>query len=174
MLHTIYLISGILALAVSLTVFAGKSKRLVMKLKLTNDALWCINYFSEGSFAYTGLAQNLVCFARDLVFLNRAKDKKWAQSKVWCVLFCIFYAITPVITWTGPHCMLAAVSSLFSTFALFNRSLTRTRLLTIPSSIFGVLYNVFVHNVFGTLSNSFFLISIFIGFLRSHRGTVLP
>jgi len=149
----LYIASGVLALSVSLTIYLYKNRKTIRIAKMIADVIWMLNYLSQGAVAYTGALQNVVCLLREFVFLQRVKERKWADSVWWCILFCALYCITPVVTWQGWFCLLPAVASIFSTVALFVKDEQLTRWLTIPAQLLCLLYSIRISNVFSTLGN---------------------
>lgn len=164
-MHCVYLVSGVIALAFTLILFLYKEKKRILQAKLSCDVLWTINYFVEGSIAYTGALQNLICMLRETIFLFRAKGKRWADSPLWCIMFCLFYMIMPFFTWAGWFSVLPSISSMISSVSLFVKNPQLTRWLMIPSQIVSIIYVVMVGNLFGVLSGSFMIVSAVSGII---------
>jgi len=163
--HIFYIIFGVLALAVSLTLFLYKNRKTIRIAKMLSDFLWVMNYVFQGPAAYTGALQNIICMLREFVFLERVKERKWADSVWWCVLFCLFFAVMPIVTWQGWYCILPALGSSCSVIALYVKDEQLTRWLTIPAQLLCLGYSVCIGNVFSILGTTFILVSAVSGLI---------
>ena len=168
-LHTVFLISGILALVVSLITYAVKEKIQILHCRLVTDTLWIICYLCEGTFAFTGAANSATCLIRDTIFCFKAKGKRWASHTIWCVIFCLFYAAMLLYAWTGPLSIFTALSSIISTIALFTKNVHLTRWLTILCMMVSAVYIISVGNYFNLLANICSIISAIIGLFRDAK-----
>ena len=168
-LHRVYLITGIIALAISLIAYAVKKKSQILGLRMITDTIWIVNYFCKGSFAFTGAVNAAVCLMRDSVFFFRTKEKRWASHIAWFVVFCLFYATTHAYTWAGYKSLIPGVSSIISTSALYSSNLRFTRWMTILAMAVNGVYLILVGNMFNLAANVCSIISAIIGLVRDAR-----
>ena len=71
---------GIIANA---TIYQQKKRQKILWFKLVSNILWSAHYLFL--FAYAGMGVCLIGVVRESIFIN--KDKKWAKSKIWLVIF---------------------------------------------------------------------------------------
>ena len=58
------------------------------------------------------------------------------------VFFLACYAVSPLLTWDGPHCLLLGGAMMLTTVALWVRDMRLTRLLFLLNSPLVLLYNL--------------------------------
>ena len=80
-----------------------------------------------------GLGRAVVC---------SCNDRKWAKSPLWLVFFLVCYAVSPLLTWDGPHCLLLGGAMMMTTVALWVHDMRLTRLLFLLNSPLVLLYNL--------------------------------
>ncbi len=168
-MRPVYLVSGVIALAIAFSVYIFRKKTHMTMAKMIDDVFWAVNYFSKGSGALTGAAQATICVVRDYVFYSRAKNRKWAEPSAWCIVFLLFFATIPIYTWTGWISLFPAISSLVSTVGLFQKNPKLARRMGGPAALIMLVYTIAVGNIFGTLSQSFMILSSIIGILREKK-----
>ena len=145
---------GVFAIAVSCVVFLSNQRKRILILKGVSDILWSANNFLLG--ALTGGLLNAVGLFRELVFYHRV-EKKWAQSRWWMGLFCILCFVSPIIEIVGSGAFgfmpfLAACSSLLVVCGLYAKEPKNMRLLNLLSKAPWLIYQIFNHNITGTVS----------------------
>ena len=69
-------------------------------------------------------------------------DRKWAKSPLWLVFFLACYAVSPLLTWDGPYCLLLGGAMMLTTVALWVHDMRLTRLLFLLNSPLVLLYNL--------------------------------
>ena len=65
-----------------------------------------------------------------------------ARSRVWLVLFLVCYAVSPLLTWDGPYCLLLGLSMMLTTVGLWSRNLRLTGCSSLLNSPPMFLYNL--------------------------------
>ena len=68
-------------------------------------------------------------------------DRKWAASKLWLGFFLACYAVSPLLTWDGPYCLLLGLAMMLTTVALWTHNMRLTRLLFLCNSPLVLVYN---------------------------------
>ena len=69
-------------------------------------------------------------------------DRSWAKSRLWLAFFLVCYAVSPLLTWAGPHCLLLGGAMMLTTVALWVHDMRLTRLLFLLNSPLVLLYNL--------------------------------
>ena len=159
-------IIGGLAVVAALFIFISKSRKIILTTKLTADVLWTLHYLLIGGF--TAAALNVIGIFREIVFYNR--EKKWASSKVWLYVFLGLTVLSSVLTWEGPASLLAMAGMILAVFSFWNKDPLYICLLSIPSEMSWLIYNIIHHSVPGIISSSLAMVSMAIGIYRNLKG----
>lgn len=110
------------------------------------------------------MAVDIVATVRGIVFYNR--DKRWAQNKLWIVLFALLFVISGVFTWQGATSVLVTAAMVLNTFSFSftNPKLVRSTILV--SSPLMLIYNVLTGSIGGIINEICVEISSVVGLLR--------
>ena len=138
------------------------AKRLTLS-KLSADIFWIFHYFFLG--AYTGIVPNAVGIARELIFMNR-KDKKWANSPIFPVLFVLIGWGVGLMTFRGPISLLPLCASTVVTLGLWTQNQLICKIACFPASLCFLIYDIFVGSYIGIFAESFSLVSLVIFFVK--------
>lgn len=122
------LVFGFLGIIINALIFQQKSRENILKFKLASDFCWLLQYFFKGT--YTGAAVAIIGIIREIVFLNQ--KHKWAQSKLWLVLFMALSLLSPIITWNGFWSIFPAAASVISVICFWISKPLLTRILAYP------------------------------------------
>ena len=157
---------GIVASAVAILSFQNKTQKKIVLFQLASTTLFCIHFTMLG--AYSGAILNAVAAVRSLVFSQ--KEKKWAQSRVWLVVFAAASVAVGVLTGGGEGwlCVLPVVGMLFTTAAFWIEDAEKVRWVALPSSPCWLIYNVIHGSIAGVITESFAMGSILVAQLRYH------
>ena len=118
--------------------------------------------------AFQGAAQNIVSTVVRLVSLS---DKKWASSRIWIVVFSVFYLGFGLYFYhtEGWVSLLTGVVMIPYIIALWSHDSVKYKVnyfcTTAPAWI---IYNVVSNNVFGVFTESFNMVSIAISLTRKY------
>lgn len=118
------------------------SRSLLLKTQFLGSVIWIVHYALLG--AYTGVATNALGLVRAVVCYYN--DRKWAKNPLWLVFFILCYAASPLLTWSGAHCLLLGAAMVMTTLALWVRSMTVNRVLFLLNSPLVLAYNLFAHS----------------------------
>lgn len=171
-------IIGVYAPVCVLFSFQQKTQKMICFYQFLVSLFLLIHFFMIG--AYTGGVIHIIGIARGLIFMN--KDKPWANRKFWLYLICIAYVIVGVLTFDSDLDLttwsfnsgdvftyvniLPTVAMVVSSIAFWLDNPKRVRLLTFPTSVIWMIYDIFVLSVSGIVTETFCMTSIIIGFLR--------
>lgn len=154
---------GIGAMVSLFLIYQQKSRKGIIMSKLSADIFWVAHYFCLG--AKTGIVPNLVGIFRELVFMRR-KEKKWARSVLWPVLFAGLNLFLGLRTYTAWYCLLPVTASLFVTISLWIDNPVLTKIISAPASASFLIYDIFVGSYIGVVNEIVSLCSIAIYFIR--------
>ena len=85
---------GAIGILIYVIMYHSKDVNNVLHKKFWMDIVWALHYFLIGG--YTGCITNVICCAREAVFMNN--DKKIFKSRLWLILFLI-------INWVSAACV---------------------------------------------------------------------
>lgn len=155
-------IIGFIAMAIIVISYQQKTHKNILVFQMVSGLLFTAHYVLIG--AYTGAVMNLVGAFRSLVYSNR--NKKWASSVIWPVLFSIGFLISGILTWENVFSVLPLIAMLMSSIVLWIEQPKINRILSIPTSSCWLIYNIKTESIAGTATEIFVLASIIIGILR--------
>ena len=162
-------IIGIIALIIVLVSFQQRTRKGILLLQCFSTALFTLHFALIGG--YTGSALNFFSGVRSVIYYN--KDKKWAKSIFWPVLFIIiFTAATLIIAfkagggipwWYNLFPLFGAYVYTIATYTDSPKIIRRTLWL---SSVAWIIYNLKANSVGGVITEIFALISNAVAILR--------
>lgn len=129
---------GLVGSVIAITSLQSGSRKKILSLQVVCCVLWVTHYGLLG--AWTGALINCLGLARAVVCA--CNDHKWAKSPLWLVFFLVCYAVSPLLTWDGTHCLLMGGAMMLTTVALWVRDMRLTRLLFLLNSPLVLLYNL--------------------------------
>lgn len=159
-------IIGFCAMAMAITSFQQKKRKNIMIFQLICTALWSLHFFVLGNM--TGGVINGIQTLRCVIYYFK-ETHKWAQSKVWLVLFLISSLVAGALTWDSLWSVLPIFGMIFSTVALWLPNPKHIRLMTIPVALSWFVYNAHSSSYAGMCNEVFALISIFTAMWRLDR-----
>lgn len=166
---TLYIVAqviGVLAVAVSCVIFLGRKRQHILLAKFTADVLWFVHYFLIG--AYSGAALNVLAIGRESVFMN--KEKKWASSKFWLVLFLCLTIGSCLVTWEGPISLLPMLGSCSAVVSFWCTKPIHIRLMAIPAQVLWLIYGISHFSLPSFICNTMALVTIGIGLWQDVKG----
>ncbi len=129
---------GLVGSVISFTSLQSGSRKKILSLQILCCLLWVVHYGLLG--AYTGVLINLLGLGRAAVC--SFNDRPWAKSPLWLVFFLACYAVSPLLTWDGPYCLLLGGAMMLTTVALWIHNMRLTRLLYLLNSPLVLAYNL--------------------------------
>ncbi len=134
----------------------------VLVIQLCCNILWGIHYGLLS--AWTGVVINLFGILRAVVCYYN--DRSWAKSKLWLAFFVVAYAVSPLLTWDGPYCLLLGLAMVLTSIALWSHNMRLTRLLFLCNSPPIFLYNLFAGSYSSVIIEIFAFCSFVIAIWR--------
>lgn len=156
---------GVLALLTNILSYQCNKHKNIMLVKLISETLFTIQYFLLG--ALTGSAMNLITVFREFVFykvVRKGKSTKW-----YIFAFSLTLLIVGLLLWESWISIFAILGKMMTTVSFGMRKPKQVRLLTLPSCISWLVYNISCRSVAGIITEIFGTISILIGILRYDR-----
>ena len=156
-------ILGAIGVLIYVIMYHSKNVNNVLQKKLGMDVIWALHYFLIGG--YTGCATNVICCAREMVFMNN--DKKIFKSRIWLVLFVIINWIAAVLMWKGLYCLLPALVSTLASYSFWQKNLTVARVIALVNNVLMFTYDVFVLSYMGMIGEALTFVSVISSLLIS-------
>ena len=129
---------GLAGSVIAFTALQSGSRAKILSLQSLCCVLWVIHYALLG--AYTGVLINILGLGRAMVC--SFNDRPWAKSPLWLAFFLVCYALSPLLTWDGPYCLLLGGAMMLTTVALWTHNMRLTRLLYLFNSPLVFAYNL--------------------------------
>ena len=129
---------GLVGSVIAITALQSGSRKKILSLQALCCVLWVAHYGLLG--AWTGALINCLGLGRAVVC--SCNDRKWAKSPLWLVFFLACYAVSPLLTRDGPHCLLLGGAKMLTTVALWVHDMRLTRLLFLLNYPLVLLYNL--------------------------------
>ncbi len=159
-------IIGFLALICCMTAYQMKTQKKIVTVQIISCTLFTIHFLMLG--AYTGALLNFIAVSRSVVFAN--KDKKWAKSNLWIVVFSLICIIAVAFTWEGVISLLPMLGMILTTVSWGIDNARLVRLISLPSSPLWIIYNFISGSMAGVLTEFFVMASIITAMIRLDFG----
>lgn len=156
-------IIGIVAMLVSVFSFQMNDHKKIMAMQIMATTFFALHYFMLG--AYTGMMLDIVATIRGVIFFFR-KDRKWAASNIWIVVFMIAFMIAGITTWQGLFSLLFIIAMILNTYSFSCTKPFRVRSTILLSSPMILVYNILTGSLGGVINESFVIISSVVGIYR--------
>ena len=172
-LTTIYIISQV----ITVIYFAMLSLSYLLKNRtkiLTANFVAHIGQMSAMAMlnGYTGAAMSAIMMLRDLTLLIQEMQKskgKQINKKVdlgILVITVVLMIVLTVFTYNGPLSLLSVIATLVTTFALWQKDVTRYKLLGLLASLLWLAYNIFIMSIMGIILEVILLICSVIVYIK--------
>lgn len=159
-------IFGIGAMVSLFLIYQQKSRKKIIAAKLSADLFWVAHYICLGGFA--GMIPNFVGIFRELIFINR-KNKKWASSIVWPVIFIIINWGLGISTFNSIFNVLPIAASTFVTVSLWIDNPRLTKIISVPVSLAFLIYDIYIGSYIGVINETIAIGSIILFFIKERR-----
>ncbi len=153
---------GFVALAMSIIAFQFKKHGQILFCRTASELIFALQYILLG--AWTAAIMDGFSVIRNSLYSHLVKKNRSTTPVI--VAFSIFVVITGIVTFDGPISLLPIISKLLTTVSYGMKNERVLRIITVPSCIFWVIYNVFVGSIAGILSDSLALISLLIAMYK--------
>lgn len=152
---------GIIAVAVSLTIFQINSRNKMLQLGMIAALIYALHFFLLG--ARTGAAMNLIAAGRSYVYFKTTPDKR----HTWILLAIgVVSVLGALLTWQGPLSLLPLLGTLSSGLAFWQTKPKNIRRFALISSPLWFAYNAVSGSYPGMFIEVVMICSNFIGQYR--------
>ena len=147
---------GFFGLALSIVAFQFKKHQHIVLLKMSSELVFSIQYILLG--AWTGAVLDFISVIRNFLFYKLVK-KNISTTPV-IIVFGIFVIATGFTTYDGWMSLLPIGSKLLTTVSYGMKNEKWLRIITLPSCILWIIYNLTVGSIAAALSDATALISV--------------
>lgn len=155
-------IVGFLGLALSIVAFQFKKHQNIVLLKLSSELVFSIQYILLG--AWTGAVLDFISVIRNFLFYKFVK--KGISTTPVIIIFGLFVIATGFFTFDGFMSLLPIGSKLLTTVSYGMKNEKWLRIITLPSCILWIIYNLFVGSYAGALTDTMTLVSLLIAMYK--------
>ena len=160
-------IFGLIAVVISFIAYQMPTQKKILFMNLLVTVAILLNYAFIG--ATTGVILNVVCFIRNLIYMNR--EKKIFSYKFYPYLFMVIIGGLSFLTSEGVHSILITIGLIINTLALSLSNPQATRFCMIIACSFIFAYNIFVFSIGGMINEAVAIISSVLGIIRYRKTT---
>ncbi len=153
---------GYVGLMFAVIAFQCKSHKKVMLFRTLNELFFGIQYFCMGT--YTGVIMNLVGSVRNIIFSKRVERGR--STKFLQILFSVIFFVLGIITTKGWISIMVILAKIVTTVAYSMKNTRYIRLLTLPTSVCWLTYNIVCNSTAGILCETFTILSITTAIVR--------
>lgn len=153
---------GLVAFVIAILSFQKNSQKGILGLQLLSTSLFCLHFVLLG--AQVGALLNAVGALRSFVFGHQ--EKRWAQGRVWLVVFLLLSVGACALTWENALSLLPMAGMIFTTVAFWIHDAAWVRRISFPSSPCWLIYNAAHRSWAGVLTECFVMCSILVAMWR--------
>jgi hypothetical protein len=122
--------AGCLGIISTVIIYQQKTRVGLLVSKLISDVIWFAQYALIS--AWSGAAISIIAIIRELIFINR--DKKWAKSPLWLLLFLILSGVSGVVTWKNIYSIFPCIASALAVIGFWIGKPKLSRFISYPIS----------------------------------------
>ena len=156
-------IIGVVAMILLFATYQTNKRHIILIFHICISICWIFHYGLLG--AISGLAINIVCLMRNIVFYWRGKYR-WSSHTVLPVLVCAIEVVLTVAVWQGPTDVLALIGAPLQTVALWMKKPRYIRVLMLIASPMWLIYDLYYKSYAGVLTECIVMISIIIAIVK--------
>ena len=147
---------GALGLILSIIAFQFKKHKQIVLLKMSSELSFSLQYILLG--AWTGAALDFISVIRNFLFYRFVKKGRSTTPVI--LTFGAFVIATGFFTYDGIISLLPIGSKILTTVSYGMKNEKWLRLITLPSCILWIIYNLFVGSWAAALTDAITLVSI--------------
>ncbi len=153
---------GCAGLLCAVIAFQCKAHKRVMLFRTLNELFFAAQYLLLGS--YTGTAMNVIGSARNIVFAGLVE--KGRSTTAFRIIFSVIFTVIGLITSEGLVSILVIGAKVVTTVAYGMKNTKYIRILTLPTSMCWLIYNIGCSSWAGVLCEVFTICSIISAIIR--------
>lgn len=131
-------LAGFLGIISTVVVYQQKTRVGLLVTKLISDFIWFCQYALIG--AWSGAAISVIAVIRELIFINR--NKKWARSPLWLLLFLALSGVSGIVTWKNLYSIFPCIASALAVIGFWIGKPKLSRFLSYPISACMLTYAI--------------------------------
>ena len=131
---------GIIGLILCIIPFQFEKHKHIVLCKMVSEISFAFQYILMG--AYTGALGDLVSGLRNFLFYKFVEAKRSTVPLI--IAFSILVVVIGAMSWNGAISLLPVVAKVLTTISYGMKNERLLRIITLPSCIFWILYNVTV------------------------------
>ena len=155
-------LTGLLGLLASILAFQFKKHRGIVLCKMTTELAFAIQYILLG--AWTAAVLDFISVGRNFLYSKLVKEKRSTTPVI--IVFGIFVVITGFVTFDGVISLLPIASKLLTTVSYGMKNEKWLRIITLPSCVLWIIYNLYVGSAAAAITDSITLISLLIAMYK--------
>ena len=170
MLDPVFIIGqvfGVIAIALGFLSYQMKTAGRILLLQALTGVVFAVHYLMIG--AITGMAMNIVCFVRCIVYYFR--NKKGSSEKISPIIFALIMAVIGIITWDAWYSVFVFSGILINTICMAFADPQKVRASILVTSPLVLVYDVFAWSFGGAVYESVAIISAAVGIVRNRKRT---
>ncbi len=160
-------IFGVIAIALGFLSYQMKTAGRILLLQALTGVVFAVHYFMIG--AITGMAMNMVCFVRCIVYYLR--NKRGSLEKISPIIFTLIMAVIGIITWDAWYSVFVFSGILINTLCMAFADPQKVRASILITSPLVLIYDAFALSFGGMVYESVAIISAAIGIARNRKRT---
>jgi len=150
---------AVVSLIISSISWWKKTKEKVLKLQIMSNIISIIQYTLLIPYGgLSGILIKMVAIFRDILNIKKEKYKILNSKKVLFVLLLIYFIIG-MITYNNIISIFSVLAAVSYTIIMWPNNIKLVRIAAVVSSIFWIIYNVYIQAYIQSLSNTIILIS---------------
>lgn len=154
---------GVIGTILQFLVFQMKTRKRIILVNILSNVSWLLYFFLQGDFL-SGLA-NIIGIISNIIFVLREKHK-WADSKLWLILFLTVGGIYALITFKVWKDIFALLASIFSIIAFFMLKEKNIRIISLFTYIMFVGNSISKGYIVALIADITALISVIVALVR--------
>lgn len=156
---------GALAIILGFVGYQCKRRKTITWMQAAIDTCFGVQYFLLG--AYTGTFMDVIGVIRNVTMASLSEDKK--KRTIFTGVFVALLVASCLFTWAGPVSLLAMAGKTCSTVSFGVTNPKILRLLTVPSCVLWIIYDILCGSYTGIVYESIKLCSVLIALVRYDR-----
>lgn len=153
---------GVVGMVFGVLSYQCNTHKKIMIFKTVTEFSFAVQFFLLGK--YTGVAMNVIGCVRNIVFAVVIAKKKSPLPGI--IVFAVLTITAGALTWAGAISLLAIIGKTFTNFSFGISNPKHVRLLTIPSGVCWLIYDILGNSIAGAVLEVLGLISIAVGYFR--------
>ena len=156
---------GAIAVILGFISFQMKDAKKLLVFQCGVSTAFCLHFLFLG--ANTGLALNVLCVFRNIVYYN--KDKKILSSIAVPILFSVLMGVIGAFSWDGWYSIFFIVALVVNTYCMSFKDPDNIRRSILFTSPLALTYDAFAGSFPGMIYESFVIVSSAIELIRARK-----